>query len=433
MRGLVPLACLTLAASPALADQTFALVIGIDAYQSIPALSGAVNDARDIADALAGQGAETVVLTDGQASRAAILAAWADLAARTGPGDRLIVTYAGHGSNEVEATPGEETDGRDENWLLAGFAPFGPASGERIRDNEIAALIALAPQAEVILISDSCHSGTVSREIAPVLGYRYYRTDGTLADDPLPPPPPRPSGEEEMVDLALYMGAVPDDQQVPEFLIDGQPRGALSHAFADGLRGLADADSDGRITAGEMERFVRAEVREVTRGLQRPQIAAAMALDDSLLPGPPDDAPPVVGTGPDSLPTVTAGTDDLPTVPSGTDERPTVASDPADQPPMTDRPDEVPPVAEGPAPPPPLSFATAFSALPTVSLSVTAGQATAPEGPIFCPPARPPTWSLTPGRDRCAPRSGICLPISVPRRVRRPCGRRSTMPALSPR
>ena len=282
MRVALPLTLL-LAATPAAAERTFALVIGIDSYQSIPPLAGAVNDARDIANALTVMGAETTVLLDGAATRDAIVMTWTDLAAQLGPDDRMIVTYAGHGSNEPEAIAGEEADGRDENWLLAGFAPFGDASGERIRDNEIAALIALANPGQVILISDSCHAGTVSREINPPLGYRYYRTDGTLVDDPLPPPPPPRVGG-EMDGLALFMGAVPEDEQVPEFLIDGAARGALSWAFAAGLRGAADTDANGVVSAAELEIFVREEVRAISRGLQRPQIDGSDGLTFALTP-----------------------------------------------------------------------------------------------------------------------------------------------------
>jgi uncharacterized caspase-like protein len=118
MHRLAALLLATCLAGPALAQTTYALVIGVDSYDSIPGLSGAVNDARDIADALTGIGAQTVLLTDHDASREAIIAEWTRLAEQAQPGDRLIVTYAGHGSNEAEAIAGEEVDGRDENWLL---------------------------------------------------------------------------------------------------------------------------------------------------------------------------------------------------------------------------------------------------------------------------------------------------------------------------
>src|SRR6056297_1233631 len=129
-------------AGPALAERSYGLVIGIDDYAFIPDLYGAVNDAEDIADALAGSGAEVTLLLDGAATRAAILGAWEGILDRAAPGDRLVVSYAGHGSNEPEHVAGSEEDGRDENFLLAGFAPRGAAAGERIRDDEIAEFLA---------------------------------------------------------------------------------------------------------------------------------------------------------------------------------------------------------------------------------------------------------------------------------------------------
>ena len=270
-----------LAALPAQAEQTFGLVIGIDDYAHITDLQGAVNDARDIADALLGLDADVTLLLNADASRANILDAWEDIIARAAPGDRLIVTYAGHGSNEPEHTPGNEIDGRDENFLLAGFAPSGPATAERIRDDEIADLIARAPDIEVIIVADACHSGTVTRNLNPTLGYR-YTAPSDMAGDPLPPPPPRPSGDGQE-DVALFLAAVNETEKVPEFLINGQARGALSYAFADGLRGGADANGDQRLTKGEIEAHVRRTVRQVSDGVQLPQSLPVGAEDTELM------------------------------------------------------------------------------------------------------------------------------------------------------
>ena len=258
-----------LCAAPALAEQTFGLVIGIDDYAYVPDLHGAVNDATDIADALGSLGAEVTLLTNSDATRKAILGAWEHILQTAKEGDRLIVTYAGHGSNEPEHTPGNEADGRDENFLLAGFAPRGEAAAQRIRDDEIADLLARSAELDVIFVADACHAGTVTRNLNPVLGYRYV-TPETVAGDPLPPPPPPPSGGETS-DVALFLAAVNETEKVPEVLIDATPRGALSYAFADGLRGAADLNGDARITKGELETYVRRTVRQLSDGAQLPQ------------------------------------------------------------------------------------------------------------------------------------------------------------------
>ncbi|MDA8747900.1 caspase family protein, partial [Litoreibacter sp.] len=226
MRALCILLVLATAPVPALAGKIYGLVIGVDEYQFITDLNGAVNDARDIADALGGLGAEVTILLDGAASRRAVMREWRRIATEMLPDDQLIVTYAGHGSNEPEAVKGSEQDGRDETLLLAGFSPYGAAAGERIRDDEIADLLDLSEPGQVIFVADACHSGTLSRNLAPSLGFRYVAVDG-IKNDPLPPPPARVAERETRDQTALFLAAADDSEKTPEFLIDGKPRGAL--------------------------------------------------------------------------------------------------------------------------------------------------------------------------------------------------------------
>ena len=255
------------------AGKTYGLVIGVDNYQFITDLHGAENDARDIADALTRMDAEVTLLLNRDATRDAVLSAWRKLAQGLGPEDQLIVSYAGHGSHEPEFHKGSEADGRDETLLLSGFSPYGAASGERIRDDEIAELIALSPKGQVILVVDACHSGTVSRNLAPSLGFRYV-SHGKITADPLPPPPPPKSHEAEREDAALFLAAGDDSEKIPEFLINGKPRGALSYSFAASLRdAAADENGDQVLTKGEIEAYVRRKVRTVSQGVQRPQVS----------------------------------------------------------------------------------------------------------------------------------------------------------------
>ncbi|MEP3678530.1 MAG: caspase family protein [Paracoccaceae bacterium] len=282
IRAAISFVLATLMPMQAMAERTFGLVIGIDEYTYIPDLHGAVNDAEDIADALDSLGAEVTLLTDAKATRSAILGAWEHILAKATPGDRLIISYAGHGSNEPEHTPGSEEDGRDENFLLAGFAPRGEAAGQRIRDDEIADMLARSSVLDVIFVADACHAGTVTRDLNPTLGYRYV-TPQNMSGDPLPPPPPPPSGGDTPDQIALFLAAVNETEKVPEVLIDGVPRGALSFAFADGLRGAADLDRNGVLTKGELETHVRRTVRQVSDGAQLPQSEPAGQENVSLL------------------------------------------------------------------------------------------------------------------------------------------------------
>ena len=282
-------------ALPAMAERTFGLVIGIDEYTFVPDLHGAVNDAEDIADALETLGADVTLLTNGQATRSAILNSWEAILVKADDGDRLIVSYAGHGSNEPESLPGSEEDGRDENFLLAGYAPRGEAASQRIRDDEIASLLARSAALDVIFVADACHAGTVTRDLNPVLGYRYV-TPGNMSADPLPPPPPPPMAGETPDQVALFLAAVNETEKVPEVLIDGTPRGALSYAFANGLRGAADVNQDGVLTKGELETHVRRTVRQVTDGVQLPQSEPAGQENRSLIRLPAGSQSPKIST-----------------------------------------------------------------------------------------------------------------------------------------
>ncbi len=76
-----------------------ALVIGADHYVSHKSLRGAVADARDLDQALRKGGVrDLTVLIEEQASRRDVQAAMERLAAASGPGDLVIITFAGHGS-----------------------------------------------------------------------------------------------------------------------------------------------------------------------------------------------------------------------------------------------------------------------------------------------------------------------------------------------
>ncbi len=295
----VLLAALLLAGRPAVAA-TYGLVVGIDDYQHLAKLKGAVNDARDIADALEQTGAEEVILLlDRAANRQAILTAWIRLLSKAKAGDTIVFSYAGHGGQEPEHWPGSEADGMDEAFLLAGFQEGTPGNGERIRDNEIGELFQAAPHLNIVFLADSCHSGTMIRSAdsrAVRLGTRLGEY-GSIVDDSLPPPSDvtEAFGEEDLAHV-VFFGAVADQQLAPEFLIDGVPRGALSWAFARALRGRADSNDDKQLTTRELEAFLTASVRTATEGLQLPRmeprgrpVEIAIALER---PAEPSELPP---------------------------------------------------------------------------------------------------------------------------------------------
>ena len=184
--ALVALAAL---AAPCAEAQTVrGLVIGIDDYVELRDLAGAVNDARDIASALAAGGvADLVVLEDAAASRERIAGEWQALLDRAVSGDTLVLTYAGHGGQEPARVPGAERDGRDEVLLLGGFRSTGPGTRQRIFDDELNQWFVEAGERglRVVFVADSCHSGTLTRSVDPRAPAGALRTATYTIDDDL--------------------------------------------------------------------------------------------------------------------------------------------------------------------------------------------------------------------------------------------------------
>lgn len=136
-----------------------ALCIGINNYPGTDMdLGGCVNDAEDWSATLGQRGFVVQKLLDAQATKAAMVAAIRSVVAGAAAGDRVVITFSGHGTYAPDES-GDEPDGLDE-----GLCPYDIKQGIVLIDDEIQQLFAeRAAGVRVLLISDSCHSGTVIR------------------------------------------------------------------------------------------------------------------------------------------------------------------------------------------------------------------------------------------------------------------------------
>ncbi|UCH98436.1 MAG: caspase family protein [Candidatus Aminicenantes bacterium] len=138
-----------------------ALCVGINDYPGTGNnLYGCVNDANDWASLLVecfGFKQDNItLLTDALATRLNILSALTDLVIDAGPGDVIVFTYAGHGTY-IPDQDGDEPDNRDE----ALFVHDGKLPDDELRIR----LSQIEPRAHLTVISDSCHSGTITRKM----------------------------------------------------------------------------------------------------------------------------------------------------------------------------------------------------------------------------------------------------------------------------
>lgn len=137
-----------------------ALSIGINDYPgSSSDLSGCINDCSDWKSELMSRGFDVRTLQNGEATKAAMVSAITNLVRSLQPGDIGVLTYSGHGT-WVPDRSGDEADRRDE-----ALCPYDIMSGATLLDDELATIFnSVNKAAKLIMISDSCHSGTVSRD-----------------------------------------------------------------------------------------------------------------------------------------------------------------------------------------------------------------------------------------------------------------------------
>lgn len=113
-------------------------------------------DAEDMEAIADSQNFTTHRLWTAKATRSAVFAALHEFGDSLVEGDMLFLTYAGHGG-QVPDLNDDEPDGRDETWCLY--------DGELIDDELYSLFARFKPGVRVFVLSDSCHSGSVIRDM----------------------------------------------------------------------------------------------------------------------------------------------------------------------------------------------------------------------------------------------------------------------------
>jgi hypothetical protein len=271
-----------------------ALLIGIDDYRHVRPLKGAVADAQDLEVVLRKMGVNDITtLVDGQANRAAILGEIEKLTQRVRPGDLVVLSIAGHGTQEPEKVRGSQPDGMDNVFLLAGFQASRAGSQERVIGWEFNHFIKQfeARGARVMFVADTCHGGGMAREVDPRAGEMSFRQVPryVLTDDALKPVGTRADALLTELDFegTVFLAAVDRNTKAPEVRIPGVPglRGALSYAVARAFEGQADTNKDGRITSQELFGQVRSVVYQLSDQRQNPvtQAPPSRKLDSDVV------------------------------------------------------------------------------------------------------------------------------------------------------
>ncbi|MGH6926930.1 MAG: caspase family protein, partial [Dongiaceae bacterium] len=132
-----------------------AVVIGNNAYRSLPKLNTATTDAKAVADVLEKDyGYEVTLLTD--ASEETIVGTFASLRRTLTENDNLLVYYAGHGWFDEEAERGY--------WLPVDAVADNQSNW--ISNADVTDMLKAIKAKHVLVVADSCYSGTLTRGLA---------------------------------------------------------------------------------------------------------------------------------------------------------------------------------------------------------------------------------------------------------------------------
>ena len=151
--------------------KAMALNIGLNAVSAAAyagwdgPLAACEADAHDMAAIARSKGMKTTTLLTKKATRAHVLAALRSAAKALKGDDLFFLSYSGHGG-QVRDIDNEEADRKDETWCLF--------DGQLIDDELYFELSKFARGVRILVLSDSCHSGTVTRALPPPIpaGFR---------------------------------------------------------------------------------------------------------------------------------------------------------------------------------------------------------------------------------------------------------------------
>ena len=237
------------AAAPKLYRDSWAVIVGINAYKSWPRLAYAVNDARAVRDTLVkkyGFAADHVTtLLDGEATRQNILAALGDTLADTkkvSHDDRVFVFFAGHGVTR------KLPNGKAQGYIVPVDAAAQNYQSQAISMTNFQDASDAIAAKHVFFVMDACYGGlalTRGGGGAASGDRRQYLMEIT-----------RRSARE-----VLTAGG--GDEQVA----DNGPGGhsIFTWTLLQGLEGKGDLDGDGAITATELAAYVAPSVSSLSR------------------------------------------------------------------------------------------------------------------------------------------------------------------------
>ncbi|HNT24138.1 MAG TPA: caspase family protein [Anaerolineales bacterium] len=274
----------------------YALLVGIDQYPpSVSSLAGCVNDVTAFHEWLKGRAAggefalDVRLLLSEQATRQAVIDGFRQHLAKAQAQDIALFYYSGHGSQEPAPAEFAQLELDALNETLVCWDSREPG-GYDLADKELGVLLAevASKGAHTVVILDSCHSGSGTRDVLPQPAVRWTaRTDRPRPLDSFifelddarlarlaPDREANPSGWVGLPEgRHVLLAACQAHERAREYCADGKTWGAFSYF----LRSTLEA-SRGVLSYRSLYTQARARVRAGVPA-QSPQLEASPGVD----------------------------------------------------------------------------------------------------------------------------------------------------------
>lgn len=235
---------------------TWAVIVGVSAYQNVHPLEYADKDALAFYDYLKSSpnkvpASNMKILLNEQAISGEIYGALEWLRESVQPNDRVIFYFSGHGDVEKKTI-------HQNGFLLANDAPIaaymtkGTISIKFLQDY-LETYIAINKSKEVLLIVDACRSGQLAGGIQGI-----QITMKALGEN---------WNNQIIKILSAQEGELSYEDQKW-----GGGRGVFSYYLLKGLQGLANRNKDSVITASELSLYLPLQVADATGSIQNPKV-----------------------------------------------------------------------------------------------------------------------------------------------------------------
>jgi hypothetical protein len=238
----------------------WALFIGVDDYDEtvytgtdgkqyrFPKLNYCVKGAQEIAAELQSMFPTQRILVDHDVTHDSVQQAITGWLSQAPEGATVLIYYSGHGSRVVD-TSGDELDGYDETIVPWDYG----TKKQFILDDELRRWLSLLSADNVVMIFDSCHSGTMTRNVYTASLVSTSRavepplTDG-LVDDFGSTAGSRGTWWKQFAISASKPNESAWESQALQ-------NGVLTYYLIKGLEGEADTNRDGWVTTHEVYEY----------------------------------------------------------------------------------------------------------------------------------------------------------------------------------